>query len=163
MQMQQKRPAGQPVLTVVAAADAPVERIHAREQLGGGERLRHIIVRTGHQTGDLVHFLALCAEHDDAHFRAGGADAAADLKAVDVRQHHVQQRNQNIRVLLELFQCFLACASLDRLIPAAAQIDDDKTADAGFVFENQNFFHNVSFPFGKVSYNQNTIRESDSN
>ena len=126
---------------VLAAADAAVERVHARDQLGRGEGLCDIVVRAGHKAGDLVHLLALGAEHEDAHLRAGRADAAADLKAVDVRQHHVEQSDERVRILLELFERFLACGRLDRLVTGPAQVDDDEAADAGLVLKYENFLH----------------------
>ena len=73
----------------------------------------------------------------------GGPDAAADLEAVDARQHDIQQRHPDIRVLLQLLQRLLAGLRLDDLVPGPAQIDDDKAADAGFILQNQNFFHKL--------------------
>ena len=59
-------------------------------------------------------------------------------------------RYENVGVLLDAAQGLFAGGRLDGLIAAAAQIDDYKTANAGFVFEHQNLFHNLSFPFGFV-------------
>ena len=146
-QVQHERPAREHVLGVLAAADAAVERVHAREQLGGGEGLGDIVVRAGHEAGDLVHLLALGAEHEDAHLRAGRADAAADLKAVDIRQHHVEQRNERVRILLELFERLLACGRLNGLVTGPAQVDDDEAADAGLILKYENFLHVVHIPF----------------
>ncbi len=97
-------------LAVVAdvAADAAVEGVHAGGQLGGGEGLGDIVVGAGHKAGDLVHLLGAGGEHDDADVRVGRADAAADLEAVDVRQHDVQQGHTDIGVLAQLLQRLLA-------------------------------------------------------
>ena len=46
------------ILGVLLAAGAAEERVDAGGQLGGGEGLGDIVVRAGHKTGDLVHFLA---------------------------------------------------------------------------------------------------------
>ena len=46
-------------------------------------------------------------------------------------------------VLLQHLQRLLAGACLDDLITGTAQIDDDKAADAGFILQNQNFFHKL--------------------
>lgn len=73
-----------------APADAAVERVDARRQLGGGEGLGDIVVRAGHKARDLVHFLRARREHDDADGLVRRTDAAADLEAVDIRQHDVQ-------------------------------------------------------------------------
>ena len=53
-------------------------------------------------------------------------------------------------VLLQLFQRLLARLGLDDLIPGAAQIDDDKTADAGLVLQYHYLFHGVSFQYFSV-------------
>lgn len=70
-------------------------------------------------------------------------DAAAYLEAVDAGEHHIQQRHTDIAVLLQHLQRLLAGACLDDLITGTAQIDDDKAADAGFILQNQNFFHKL--------------------
>gem|GEM_PF-1289835 len=82
--------------------------------------------------------------HDDADFRIGGPDAAADLKAVDPRQHDVQQSHLGIRVGPEPFQCLLAGLSLDHIVARPAEIDNNEAADAGFILQNQNFLHESS-------------------
>ena len=78
----------------------------------------------------------------------GGADAAADLKAVDAGQHHVQQGHPGVPVVVQLFQRLLARLGLHHLIAGAAEIDDDKAANAGLIFQYQYLFHlfRPSFP-----------------
>ena len=93
-----------PDLPRPVAAGAAEQGVHAGGQLGRGEGLGHIVVRAGHQAGHLVHLLGTGGEHDDADFVVGGPDAAADLKAVDVRQHDVQQGHPGVRVVLQLLQ-----------------------------------------------------------
>ena len=146
-QVQHERAAREHVLGALAAADAAVERVHAREQLGGGEGLRNIVVGAGHEAGNLVHLLALGAEHEDAHLGAGRADAAADLKAVNVRQHHVEQGDERVRILLELFERLFARSRLNGFVTGAAQVDDDEAADAGFILKYENFLHVICIPF----------------
>ena len=117
------------------------QRVDAGGELGGGEGLGDVVVRAGHQACDLVDLLALGRQHDDTHFRAGRADAAADLKAVDVRQHHVQQRQTDVGIDLELFQGLRSVFGLDGLVSAAAQVDDHKAADIGLVLEHEYLLH----------------------
>ena len=124
-----------------SAAAAPHEGVHAGGQLRGGEGLGDVVVGAGHETGDLVHLLRAGSEHDDADGSVGGADAAADLKAVDAGQHDVQKRHAHIAVQLQLFQRFFAAFGLHHLVTGAAQVDDDKAADAGFVLQYQYLFH----------------------
>ena len=61
-----------------------------------------------------------------------------------------EQRHADIVVLLQLFQRLLARLGLDDLIPGAAQIDDNKTADAGLVLQYHYLFHGVSFQYFSV-------------
>ena len=79
--------------------------------------------------------------------RVGRAHAAADFKAVDARQHDVEQRDAHIGILAELFQRLLARLGLHDLVAGADQIDDDKAADAGLILQDQHFFHRISVPF----------------
>ena len=46
----------------------------------------------------------------------------------------------------ELLKRHLAAVRLDRLVAAAAQIDDDEAADVGFIFQNQYLFHSCIYP-----------------
>lgn len=135
------------LLRLLVRADAPVERVHAREQLRRGEGLCDIVVRARHQARDLVHLLAQRREHDYAHLGAGGPDAAADLKAVYVRQHDVQQRHAYVVVFLKQAKRLLARGRLNRLVARAPEIYDDKAADAGFVLEHQYLLDVVHAPF----------------
>ena len=117
------------------------QRVHPGGQLRRGEGLCHIVVGTGHQSRHLVHLLGAGGQHNDADLCVGDPDPAADLKAVDSGQHDVQQRHLGIRILLEPLQCLLAGLCLDDVISGPAQVNDNETADAGLVFQNQNLFH----------------------
>ena len=123
------------------AADAAVERVDARRQLGGGEGLGDIVVRAGHKARDLVHFLRARREHDDADGLVRRTDAAADLEAVDIRQHDVQNGHAGVRVFLQALKRLAAGPGLDGLIARPLEIDDDEAADADLVLQNQYLFH----------------------
>ena len=74
---------------VVARAAAAQHGFDPRDDLFGVKRLHHIVVRTQFQTEHLVEHFAFGGEHDD---RALGlfADFAANLPAVQLREHNVQ-------------------------------------------------------------------------
>ena len=147
-----KRPLGQQLgADHAVAADAAEQGIHPRRQLSGREGLRHIVVRTGHQAGHLVHFLCSGGEHNDADLLAGGADAAADLEAVDVRQHNIQNGNADVRVFCQTVKRLLAGSSLDGIVASPLQIDHHKAADVHFIFQYQNFFHSPPLSSPKYS------------
>ena len=126
-----------------AAAGAAHKRVHAGGKLGGRKGLGDVVVGAGHETGDLVHLLGAGGEHDDADGGVGGTDTAADLKAVDTGKHDVQQGDADVAVQLQLLQRLLAAFGLHYLIAGPAEIDDDKTADAGFILQYQNFLHGI--------------------
>ena len=148
-QVQQKRRliqlSGMRGRRVLAHAAHP--RVPPRRQLGGGEGLGDIVVRAGHQARHLVHLLRARRQHDDADLRVRHADAAADFEPVDVRQHHVEQCDERVRILLELFERLLACGRLNGLVTGPAQVDDDEAADAGLVLKYENFLHVIRIPF----------------
>ena len=92
-----------PVLSCVSTAHV---RLDARHQLTHGERLGDIVVCTQLETHDLVGLFLTGGQHDDRRvlFRA---HPPADLKAVHLGQHHVQQ-NQVGRFLKRAAQTFRA-------------------------------------------------------
>jgi len=134
------------VLLLLVNAETADERVDARCELRGGKGLGDVVVRAGHKPGDLVDLLTFCREHDDAHLGAGRADAAADLKPVDIGQHDIQQGKADVGVLLELFKSHFSVLGLYRLEAAAAQVDDHKAADICFVFQNKYLLHICDFP-----------------
>ena len=150
-QIQHEGRAGQLVLLRLllhaAAAAAAHQRVHACRQLGRGEGLCHIVVGAGHQARHLVHFLGAGRQHDDANSGVVGPQTAAYLKPIDAGQHHVQQRYPDILLGLQLFQRFLAAFGLDDLVSGAAQIDDDKATDIGFILQYQYLSHGVLLSF----------------
>ena len=59
------------------ASEAPEDRLDAREQLGDGERLGHVVVGAGVEPADLVRLLPARGQDDDRHQRVEGADLLA--------------------------------------------------------------------------------------
>ena len=118
------------------AANAAVEGVDAGGELCGGEGLGDVVVGPGHKAGDLVHLLGAGGEHDDADLRVARPDAAADLEAVHIRQHDVQQGHTHVGVQAQLLQGLLPGAGLDGLIPGAVEVDDHKAADVRFILQD---------------------------
>src|SRR5436190_1465483 len=83
------------------------DRLHAAAQLAHRARLDDVVVgaelQAEHAVGDLFGF---GSEHDDRD-RALGADAPADLEAVELRQHHVEHHEVE-RLLADLVERLLA-------------------------------------------------------
>src|SRR5262249_22479860 len=69
----------------------PEERVDARQQFAELERFGHVVVRAEVEAENDVLLLAFGGEHDDGHINAAAAHHAADLVAIDARQHDVQE------------------------------------------------------------------------
>ena len=133
------------------SADAPVQGVYPGRKLRRGEGLCHIVVRTGHQARNLVHFLGPGGEHDNADGLVGGPHRAADLESVHARQIDVKNGNARIRILPELVQSVLSGTGLDHIVPGPLKIDDHKAADTDLIFQNQYFFHRTT-PLSFISF-----------
>jgi adenylosuccinate lyase len=68
----------------------PQNGTHAGDELGGAERLRHVVVRAELEAEDAVHLLTARADHQDRHTRCP-ADLAEHVAPVSVRQHDVEE------------------------------------------------------------------------
>ena len=130
------------------AGYAAVQRVHARDQLDARKRLGHIVVRAVHQTVYLVRLLRARGQHDHAGLIALCTHRAADLVAVDARQHDVEYRDREILIFTIFFERLLAGFSLDDLVAAPFHIQHQKGADAFFILQNQYLtFHRCHPPF----------------
>ena len=138
-QVQLIGPGHQAVTLEARAADPAVQRVHPGHQLRHRKGLGHIVIGTGHQTGDPVALLPHGGEHDDADLAAHAPDAAAYVKAADIRQHHVQHGDGHIVVVPKISCRLLAQGELHGLVTGPVQIDDHKGADVVLVLQNQNF------------------------
>ena len=76
---------------LLALAPPAQERLHPGQKLLDAEGLGHVVVGPEVQPQHDVALLALGREHDDGHVQPVLADQAADLVAVDLGQHDVQQ------------------------------------------------------------------------
>ena len=145
-------PGGNPVLPAAGAAE---QRIYPGGEFRRGKGLGHIVVRSGHQSGNLVHLLGAGGEHDNADLVVHGPDTAADLEAVDPRQHHIQQRHLHVRLFFQLFQGLFPCAGLHSLIAGALQVNDHKAADVLLILQHKHFFGHILISF--VSRSDGTV------
>ena len=127
----------------------PQQSGDALHQHGGAKRLRHIIVRTGIEAHQLVEFLAAGGEHQNGDV-GGLSDSAANLPAVALRHHHVEQQKRRVRVRTENGEGLLAVLRLQRRIALAAQKIADQAADMGLVVGDQNFLHRLHPPVFRV-------------
>ena len=73
-------------------------RFHARNQLTRRKWLRHIIIRTKAESADFVDIILLCRNHDNRNIFLL-THLTADLKAIHLRQHQIQ--DQQIKILLD--------------------------------------------------------------
>ena len=127
-----------------------VDGIHPGQQFGGGKGLGDVVIGAKHQPLDLVHLLALGREHDDADAAALLPDAAAYFKAVDARQHDVQ--NGDVKVAAGLGKglqgCF-AAGHIHHIIAHPLKVEHHKGADIVFVLHHKDLTHegNTSFLF----------------
>src|SRR4030095_279607 len=76
---------------------APENCLHSGKKLADAKRLGHIVVGSHLQTPDLVVILSFCCKHDDRSVEFLSPDFLADLIAINVRQHQIE--NDAIRLL----------------------------------------------------------------
>src|SRR5690625_1089006 len=106
------------------------------DQFLGLERLGHVVVGPGLQPGHHVDGVGLGREHDDGH--AGlGADQAADLDAVQAREHEVEQHQVGL-LLAEDLQRLGTVGAQDGVIPLALQDDADHLGQRSIVIDHEN-------------------------
>ena len=72
--------------------------MHARDELQRTERLNHVIVRAKRKAPDLV-LLGIARRQHDHGIGMAGTDHTQQLKAIDIGQHDIQQRQ--IELLLQ--------------------------------------------------------------
>src|SRR5262249_22715876 len=96
--------------TVAGERCAAQQRAYTAAELTNRERLGDVVVRAQFEAENLVELLAAGGQHDDRHV-AAGAEAAADLEPVDLRQHQVEHNEVDLPVAKEL-EGLLAVARL---------------------------------------------------
>ena len=123
-------------VVLVALLRAAEDRLDPRRELARRERLRDVVVGADLEPRDAIGLLVARREHDDRHLRAG-ADAAADLEAVDSRQADVEHDEAD-RVLAQLGDRLLARPEPDDA-PAVLLLEVllDETTDRVVVLDEQ--------------------------
>ena len=116
----------------------PQHRIDAGNQLGGRERLRHVVVRAEPQTDHAVRGLTLRGEEDhrDPVPVAGSPQPAHDLEAVHPRQHQVE--HHEVRACLPgKLERSGAIRGRTRVVPGALQVAGHHVGDRRLVVDDQ--------------------------
>ena len=72
------------------AVGPPQERLDPAHQLAQAERLGQVVVRAELEADDLVDLVVAGGQDEDRRLRAGGAQPAQDLEAVDAGQPDVE-------------------------------------------------------------------------
>src|ERR1035438_2005754 len=129
---------------------APQKGFHPGEQLPDAEGLGDVIVRAQFQAADNVILLPLGGEHDDGHVQLAGPGSPADLIAIDLRQHQVQQQ-QVRRFLQQGIQSLLAVPGGADHIALSFKVVLQPAQQCRIVFNDQDGFgaHRIgSWPMG---------------
>ncbi len=114
---------------------APQHRPHPRHELTRGEGLGDVVVGAQIEAHDPVGLLPPGGEHD--HRDLGSRpDPAAQLQAVDARQHHVEHHQLGLGALDQVAGGD-AVAGLEGAVPLAAQVGGDDLAHDRLVVDDQ--------------------------
>ena len=132
------------LFALLARKRAAHVRLDARHQLAHGERLCDIVVRAQLEAHDLVGLLLSRGQHDDRNV-ALRTHAAADLEAVHLGQHDVEQ-NEVGRLGERLVQTFRAVIGRHGIVALAAEVEHQDIRDRLFVLDNEDFFLIHTFP-----------------
>src|SRR6516162_8102416 len=119
----------------------PQEGIRAGQQFSELERFGHIVVGAQIQTQDDILLLTLRGEHDDRHVQPAAAHHTADLVAIDLGQHDIQQDQIGLSVHRQRKAPFAVGGTqhretevLERVLQSEQQshlvFDDENPADA---------------------------------
>ena len=114
---------------------AAQDRAHARDELARVERLRHVVVGADLEADDLVDVLVARGQHQHRQV-AGLPDALADLDAVDVGQHQVEDDERRLLRLDELQRLGAARGRAD-VVAGVLQVRGDERRDRRLVLDDQ--------------------------
>ena len=123
-------------------------RLHARDQFARAEGLGHVVVAADFQSQDAIHLVGprRQEQHRRARQHRGVPDLAAQLKAVQIGQHDVQQDQIGLGLLQRAQGAFRAAEQL-RLIPMADEVVLDQRGKLRFILHDGNFFrHGTCLP-----------------
>ena len=118
----------------------------AGHELGGLERLGHVVVGAGLEAADDVGGVRLGGQHHDRNVGLG-ADLAADFDAVHAGKHQVQQHEVRLRGAEDV-QGLSAVSAEDRLEAVIAQHNTDHLGQRLVIVHYQNAcLHSYIFPY----------------
>jgi len=106
-------------------------------QLVEAEGFGDVVVGAEFEAEDLVDFLPLGGEHDDRHAAVGLADGAADLEAVFLRHHNVEEEEVGALGEEDL-EGFGTVGGGKNAVPFGLEGVDQSQAQVGVVFGDEN-------------------------
>ncbi len=114
---------------------AAEDRLHAGHQLARVERLREVVVGADLEPDDLVDVLVARGQHQDRDVGAL-ADPAADLHAVDVREHEVEHDERRL-ARLGLGERGRAVGGRPHRVAGVLEVERDEGGDRGLVLDHE--------------------------
>ena len=119
---------------------AAEEGLRAGDEFADAEGLGDVIVGAEIEAADDVFLLALCGEHEDGHGEFFRADGAADFKAVEAREHDIE--DDEVRGAVEGgIEALLAVAGGADLVAEGGEVVLEGAEDGGVVFDDEDGRH----------------------
>ena len=124
---------------------APEQGLDTAQHLHDAERLRHIIIGTEVEGGDLIRLGRLCGQHHHRNLRElrASPETAQDLDTIDPRHHDIQQHQCRLE-LLGIIKEGLAITEAARLVAIGGQRIGYQLLNTLIVFYNCNSRHLLS-------------------
>ncbi len=116
----------------------PQPRFYARDEFPRSERFGDVIVGANFEADDPVDLGAARGKQQDRRTRVAGADAAAEVEAVEMRHHHVEQA-QGGRLFDKGAPRRFAILGDDAIQPFQRQQIDQTGAQIDVVFSDEDF------------------------
>ena len=126
------------LLLGVAGTGAAGDRADAGEQLARRERLGHVVVGAHLEAEDLVALLDAAGDHDHGDVLGVRVllEAAADLPAVELRDHDVEQDQVGVD-LARLLEGVGAGGGDDDVVTLLGEVVADQVGDVALVFDDE--------------------------
>jgi hypothetical protein len=124
---------------------APDLRLNPRQQLQHLKGLGHVIVCADFQSQDFIHQLAARRKHNDGRRNSGLADVPANVIAIFLRQHHIQN-HQIISAFNGLAQPLFSIGCCVQRVSFSLQTVGKRHAQVCFVLHQQDSFGHEEKP-----------------
>lgn len=121
------------------AGCAAKDGANARDEFADAERLGYVVIGAGIESSDLVDLLSASGEDDDRDKRIESAEFFADLEAVGVGEHQIEQDGFGFFLLGEL-DAAVASACGDDGKPFELERIREAEDDVWFVFDDEDLF-----------------------